>query len=295
MQGSSHFLNVRLSHAYLKIFFHSKAFIFLISSTHEAIVLTDIETVNRTGEKFMNTTSETLTVTPEASEFAAASAPTAVATVKARPDRRQNILDASQRLFARYGYHAVTIRQIAAEAKVPLALVGYYFGQKQELYDAIFAYWSGTVAQRGVDLREALTAAKGEQLQRIVSAMVVPVVRMRSSAQGESYALFLTRGLTQQGVEEDRAIREFLDPISAEFIAAFQGALSRDYPGFTQAQAAWGYQFALGALLHYLSDQRVNRLSQGVNTAGDAAVEKQLVAFIVHGLRGAAESFTVAV
>ena len=55
-----------------------------------------------------------------------------------RPDRRQNILDASQRLFANFGYHAVTIRQIAEAAQVPLALVGYYFGQKQELYYAIF-------------------------------------------------------------------------------------------------------------------------------------------------------------
>ena len=217
-----------------------------------------------------------------------------VSDVKTRPDRRQNILDASQRLFARYGYHAVTIRQIAAEAKVPLALVGYYFGQKQELYDAIFAHWSGTVAQRSVDLREALSAAKGEQLQRIVSAMVVPVVRIRGSAEGESYALFLTRGLTQQGVEEDRAIRAFLDPVSAEFVDALHGALAFEYPGFTQAQAAWGYQFALGALLHYLSDQRVVRLSIGVNTAGDPAVEKQLVAFIMHGLRGAAQSFVAA-
>lgn len=240
----------------------------------------------------MNSMSETLTANPELSERSSSAATSESNEVKVRPDRRQNILDASQRLFARYGYHAVTIRQIAAEAKVPLALVGYYFGQKQELYDAIFAHWSSTVAQRSIDLREALTAAKSEQLERIVAAMVVPVIRIRGSAQGESYALFLTRGLTQQGVEEDRAIREFLDPISAEFIAAFHGALARDYTGFTQAQAAWGYQFALGALLHYLSDQRVHRLSQGVNSAGDAAVEKQLVAFIVHGLRGAAQSFT---
>ena len=217
--------------------------------------------------------------------------PTVANHVKVRPDRRQNILEASQRLFALYGYHAVTIRQIAAEASVPLALVGYYFGQKQELYDAIFAYGSSTVAQRSVELREALSVSPGEQLQRIVSAMVVPVVRMRGSAQGRSYVLFLTRGLTQQGVEEDRAIREGLDPIAVEFIAALQGALAHEYRGFTQAQAAWGYQFALGALLHYLSDQRVARLSNGVNTAGDPLVEKQLVAFIVHGLRGAAQSF----
>lgn len=249
------------------------------------IALSDLISANYIGEKFMNETIES------AANVAASSAPP---EAKVRPDRRQNILDASQRLFARFGYHAVTIRQIAAEAKVPLALVGYYFGQKQELYDAIFAHWSSTVAQRSVDLREALTATNGEQLQHIVNAMVVPVVRIRSSDEGVSYALFLARGLTQQGGEEDRAIREFLDPVSAEFITALHGALSHEYPGFTHAQAAWGYQFALGVLLHYLSDQRVNRLSNGVNVAGDPAVERQLVAFITHGLRGAAQSFVQA-
>ena len=214
---------------------------------------------------------------------------------KTRPDRRQNILDASQRLFARYGYHAVTIRQIAAEAKVPLALVGYYFGQKQELYDAVFAHWSSTVAQRRIDLNEALLQTSGDRLQRVISAMVSPVLRMRSTEAGESYALFIARGVTQQGAEEDSAIREHLDPVSSEFVDAIHALLSESYPLFTYAHAAWGYQFALGALLHFLSDQRVARLSHGVSTAGDPALEPQLIAFIVHGLRGMAQSVGVAV
>ena len=210
----------------------------------------------------------------------------------ARPDRRQNILDASQRLFARFGYHAVTIRQIAAEAKVPLALVGYYFGQKQELYDAVFGHWSGIVAQRSLDLQAALATSAGDRLERIVAALVSPVVRMRANPAGDTYALFVARGLTQQGAEEDRAIRQYFDPVAAEFIQALQSELAKTHPGFTQAHAAWGFQFALGALLHYLSDQRVARLSGDVNAAGDPLVEHQLIAFIVHGLSGMAQAFS---
>ena len=41
----------------------------------------------------------------------------------------QGLRDANEKLFAQHGYHAVTIRQIAVEAEVPLALVGYYYGQ----------------------------------------------------------------------------------------------------------------------------------------------------------------------
>ena len=208
-----------------------------------------------------------------------------------RPDRRQNILDASQRLFARYGYHAVTIRQIAEAAQVPLALVGYYFGQKQELYDAIFGHLSGNIDERRRGLRAALDEPSSDRLLRIVEVMVVPVTQMRTTAAGESYALFLTRGLTQQSIEEDRSIREYIDPITGEFIDAIHHALSAEGLALTQPQAAWCFQFALGAMLHYLSDQRIVRLSNGVNVAGDPAVMPQLIAFIVNGVRGAARSF----
>ena len=211
-----------------------------------------------------------------------------------RPDRRQNILDASQRLFARYGYHAVTIRQIAEAAHVPLALVGYYFGQKQELYDAIFGHLSGNIDERRVGLRAALAEPTGDPLLRIVEVMVVPVTQMRSTPAGESYALFVSRGLTQQSIEEDRSIREYFDPITSEFIDAFHHALTTEGLAITQPQAAWCFQFALGSLLHYLSDQRIVRLSNGVNVAGDPSVMPQLIAFIVNGVRGAASSFLTA-
>lgn len=211
-----------------------------------------------------------------------------------RPDRRQNILDASQRLFARLGYHAVTIRQIAEEAQVPLALVGYYFGQKQELYDAVFGHWSGIVDERLGDLRRALGHVGGDRLAHIVDALVGPAVRLRTTPEGQSYALLVTRGLSQQGIEEDHAIREFFDPLASQFIDALHGALREDVPSITRPQAAWCYQFALGSLLHHLSDQRVERLSQGENIPGDPAVAPQLVAFIVHGVRGAAKAFAEA-
>jgi AcrR family transcriptional regulator len=209
-----------------------------------------------------------------------------------RPDRRQHILDATQRLFARFGYHGVTIRQIAAEARVPLALVGYYFGSKQQLYDAVFGHSSGLLGERSLALQAALAETNGERLPRIVAAMVSPVVRMRASVEGETYAVFIAQGLSHQGAEEDAAIRQYFDPLATEFIDALHAELARHHPAFTRAQAAWGFQFALGALLHYLRDQRVARLSGGANVVADPAVEPQLIAFIACGLRGLAGSFS---
>lgn len=204
-----------------------------------------------------------------------------------RPDRRQNILLAAEKLFAKYGYHAVSIRHIADEAQVPLALVGYYFGAKHELYHAIFEHWRTTIDERLASLTLAMGDESGDRLTRIVEAFIAPVIRLRASAEGEYYALLMTRGLALQSEEEDAIIREFFDPMAKAFIEAFHTTLAAEFPGTTQAQVAWCYQFALGALLHHIGDRRVHRLSQGENHPNDPAVMPQLVAFIAHGMRGA--------
>ena len=86
-----------------------------------------------------------------------------------RPDRQQAILLAAEKLFAQRGYHAVTIRQIADEAGVPLALVGYYFGPKHDLFHAVFAHWNRTIEERLAALDAALAApASTRRLERIV-------------------------------------------------------------------------------------------------------------------------------
>ncbi|OOG41823.1 TetR/AcrR family transcriptional regulator, partial [Polaromonas sp. A23] len=203
------------------------------------------------------------------------------------PDRRQNILLAAEKLFAKHGYHAVSIRHIADEAQVPLALVGYYFGAKHELYHAIFEHWSTTINERLAALALAMADESGDRLTRIVEAFIAPVIRLRASAEGEYYALLMTRGLALQSEEEDAIIREFFDPMARAFIEAFHTTLATEFPGATQPQIVWCYQFALGALLHHISDQRVHRLSQGENRPNDPIVMPQLVAFIAHGMRGA--------
>jgi AcrR family transcriptional regulator len=206
-----------------------------------------------------------------------------------KPDRRQAILLAAEKLFATTGYHGVSIRDIAEEAGVPLALVRYYYGQKHELFHAIHEHWSVTIGERLAMLKDAL-AQPGDKLLHLVEAFVAPVIRLRASPEGEYYALLMTRGLAMESPEEAPIIEEFYDPMAKAFIDGYHKVLSAEFDGVTRPLVCWCYQFALGALLHHIGDTRIERLSQRKNKAADPAAMPLLVAFIAEGIRGAVRS-----
>jgi AcrR family transcriptional regulator len=200
-----------------------------------------------------------------------------------RPDRKSAILLAAEKLFAQHGYDVVSIRQIAEEAGVPLALVGYYYGQKHELFEAVFAHWQGTIDERLAGLREAMQAPPAQRLHRLVDAFLQPVLRLRASSEGEYYALMVARELYHAREHTDRVLREFFDPMAHAFIDALHATL----PHASRNEAAWVYQFMLGALLHHLRDDRIVRLSRNQCKPADPAVAPMLTRFILGGIQAA--------
>lgn len=196
-----------------------------------------------------------------------------------RPDRKAAILLAAEKLFAQHGYHAVSIRQIAAEAQVPLALVGYYYGAKHELFHAIFRHWQPIIDQRLALLAAAMHGPEPPTLRRVVQAFVEPVLQLRASPEGESYAMLVARELQYRIPETERVMAESFDPLAHAFI----DALLQLHPAWSRARVAWAYQFAIGALLHHLVDHRVERLSREHNRRNDPAAAPLLIDFITAG------------
>lgn len=56
---------------------------------------------------------------------------------------KKKLLIAAISLFAEYGYDKISIRDIAKKAKVNSAMISYYFGSKQQLYDAAIEKQAG--------------------------------------------------------------------------------------------------------------------------------------------------------
>ena len=63
--------------------------------------------------------------------------PTAVERERNPVRSRTAILDAAEKLFADKGYEATSLSEVGASAGVSRGTPGYFFGSKQELYDAV--------------------------------------------------------------------------------------------------------------------------------------------------------------
>lgn len=55
-------------------------------------------------------------------------------------DKQLSILTVAERLFADQGFHGTSVRDIAQEADVNIAMISYYFGSKDKLLESIFKY-----------------------------------------------------------------------------------------------------------------------------------------------------------
>ena len=58
-------------------------------------------------------------------------------------DKQTDILVAAEKLFAEEGFDGASIRNIAKEARVNIAMISYYFGSKEKLLEALILYRTG--------------------------------------------------------------------------------------------------------------------------------------------------------
>ncbi|WP_349677598.1 TetR/AcrR family transcriptional regulator [Flavobacterium sp. UBA4197] len=52
-------------------------------------------------------------------------------------DKQQEILSVAERLFSEHGFDGTSVRDIAKEANINVAMISYYFGSKEKLLEAL--------------------------------------------------------------------------------------------------------------------------------------------------------------
>lgn len=71
-----------------------------------------------------------------------------------RKNTRENILEATSRLFARHGYDATGVASICEEAQVSKGAFYHYFSSKQEVFLILLENWLGQLEEGFISLQQ---------------------------------------------------------------------------------------------------------------------------------------------
>jgi AcrR family transcriptional regulator len=169
------------------------------------------------------------------------------ARAKDAPDKRRLILDAAVRVFARQGFHACRVSDIADEAGVAYGLVYHYFDSKDEVLDTLFLERWNVMLQmiREVDaepipVREKLAAIASFIVESyrhdpdLMKVIIVEVTRAANSF-GNTHIATIREAYDMIGGMITKAQAEgiFKPEIEARFAAmAFYGAIEQLLTGW---------------------------------------------------------------
>jgi AcrR family transcriptional regulator len=201
---------------------------------------------------------------------------------------RSEIFTAAERLFARHGFHGVSIRDITAEAGVNIAAVNYHFRSKDELLLEIFRTRAAELNRaRARMLHEATARHEGRPpLREILAALFAPPIRWYYAKDARRLALqFILRVRT----EGTPAMIELLRG-DVSHLERFAEALKAAAPGLSEETIYWRLHFCLG-LVHNnrpAEFERLHRLSHGITRSGDPeAMLERMLEFAVSGFGAA--------
>jgi AcrR family transcriptional regulator len=117
-------------------------------------------------------------------------------------DKRLHLIQIAETLFAEHGYEAVSVRQLAKEAGVNLAMISYYFGSKEGLFAALLEY----KIPRTREKLEALDAITEDPWEKIMHTVDLYVDKMFTN---HNFSRVITREMsTRQRPENVKMIVE---------------------------------------------------------------------------------------
>ena len=98
--------------------------------------------------------------------------------VRAKPNRRDTIIDAAEGLFAERGVDAVSVRNIADAAEVKLSLVTYHFPSKDQLFAEVLVRRSGALTTARLDRLRARREDDGFDLTMLIDCFIRPMLEL---------------------------------------------------------------------------------------------------------------------
>lgn len=86
-------------------------------------------------------------------------------------DARETILSTAMKLFGEKGFEGTSVREIANDAGVNLAMISYYFGSKEKLFENVVEYKSSSIRLVFEELAKS-SVSQIEKVDKIIESYV---------------------------------------------------------------------------------------------------------------------------
>ena len=131
-----------------------------------------------------------------------------MADEKTVQDAKEKLLAAATRLFAEKGFAGVSIRQLAEAAGVNSAMISYYYGGKEGLYEAVLT----TQYERLLEKFEAIAACNGAVEEKI--RRYADVIRRNHTDEQPLMARLIQGELTSPTACMEKVVRNYTSRIA---------------------------------------------------------------------------------
>jgi len=203
-------------------------------------------------------------------------------------DKCELILDAAEELFATRGFDGVTLRQIANQAGVDVALTSYYFGPKRNLFDAVLQRRGEILNGARLDSLQAAQAASHPEppsIEKVIEAFLRPLeIAQESADSGWRNYCALIAYVNNSPVWGKEMMTKHFDELVGEFCDAMQLC----FPNASPKDIYWCYHNLSGALsLTFADTGRIDQLSKNICKSHDfQSAYDCMIPFMAAGFRG---------
>jgi AcrR family transcriptional regulator len=95
-------------------------------------------------------------------------------------EKQIQIIEEAENLFAKNGYNGTSVREIANNADVNLAMISYYFGSKDQLLEAIFIHRGETTKKSLEQILHTTGLSSTQKINKIIEHYINRVIALHS-------------------------------------------------------------------------------------------------------------------
>ncbi|MEO9132714.1 MAG: TetR/AcrR family transcriptional regulator [Sphingomonas sp.] len=206
----------------------------------------------------------------------------------------ERILDAAEQLFSEFGYHGVTLKDVASRVGVSSTLIHYHFNGKESLYEAVWARRAPLSARNRLEAMRLYAEAVGNKVT-VEGALHAWIdtdlnVQIDDAEQWIAFGKISAHANSAAGWGAEK-MSKYFNPV----VLALIDLLKKAMPDCDEETIFWGYHFVSGAMTHNMARTgRLDDLSHGLCSSNDfVSIRKHMAKFMAAGFHAICQGATV--